>query len=556
MIIRANCALAIILVITLIISVAAAHAEQMNKLQHSASALVITNSKNQSTPFTVDNIIVQSNAIFDKSDPDAFFIHHWANWLHINTTEATILDKLTFTEGDEVNQKTFAESQRLLRAEPYLREAKIYLAEKDPSAENEQDTVVVETWDNWSLLPTFSLSSSGGETKFSVGIKEDNLMGRGIKTRFKYQSNADRTGYKFGISAPLKFIKHATVAANWYDNSDGQATQLYFNKPFYSLDTPDRYFAEYLTDQRIDTLRQNGQDVNEFEHNVDYAAIGYGRLIDKTEADLSRISLGFTQDKHLFEPSETFPNQALPEDRDFLYPWVSYEYLQDDYKVFTNIHLINNHEDFNLGWRHFVQLGIETRDVAESSSVGYHLTVNSSRGYQQQDNLFLFNLIGEASFNTSQADYYNISIQGEYFHHINPKWTAYAKTRLASSQNNYLDAPFALGDDTGVRGYPNDYQYGDNQWLLTGEVRYYPNINLYQLAELGWATFVDVGQAFGGPDDNNEVNSPIGSIGIGARVYSSKSSYGSVGHIDFAVPFTSGKYVDDWEWRFQVKNRF
>ncbi|WP_144211489.1 ShlB/FhaC/HecB family hemolysin secretion/activation protein [Shewanella donghaensis] len=516
----------------------------------------MTNSKPKNETITVDNIIVQSNAIFDESDPDAFFIHHWANWLHINTTEPTIIDKLTFTEGDEVNAKTFAESQRLLRAEPYLRDAKVYHVKKDPSADTDENTVVVETWDNWSLLPTFSLSSSGGETKYSVGIKEDNLMGLGIKTRFKYQSNADRTGYKFGITAPLKVIPHATISANWYDNSDGQATRLYFNKPFYSLNTYNKYSAEYLTDQRMDTLRQNGEDVNEFEHNINYAAIAYGWLIDKTDDDLSRLTLGFTQDKHQFEPSETFPDQALPEDRDFLYPWLSYEYLQDDYRVFTNIHLINNNEDFNLGWRHFFRLGIETRDVDPDSSVGYHVNLSSTRGYQQDKNLLLFNLKGEASFNTSQQDFYNVSAQAEYFYKVHPKWTAYAKTRLATSKNNYLDKPFALGDDTGVRGYPNDYQYGDNQWLFTGEVRYYPNINLYQLAELGWATFVDIGQAFGGPDDNNEVNSPIGSVGIGARIYSSKSSYGSVGHIDLAVPFTNGENVDNWEWRFQVKNRF
>ncbi|WP_082972464.1 ShlB/FhaC/HecB family hemolysin secretion/activation protein [Shewanella sp. UCD-FRSSP16_17] len=511
---------------------------------------------NQNNTITVDNIIVQSNAIFDESDPDAFFIHHWANWLHINTTEPTILDKLTFKEGEQVTQKTFAEAQRLLRAEPYLRDAKIYVAQKAPDADSDEQTVVVETWDNWSLLPTFSLSSSGGETKYSVGIKEDNLMGLGIKTRLKYQSNADRTGYKFGVTAPLKIIQHATVSANIYDNSDGQATHLYFTKPFYSLDTKDQYFAEYLTDQRIDTLRQNGEDVNEFEHNVDYAALSFGWLLNKTDADLSRVTLGVTQDKHQFAASDTFPDGPLPQNRDFIYPWIGYEYLQDDYQVFTNIHLINNNEDFNLGWRHYARVGFETNDVSEGNNIGYHFNVSSSRGYQLEKDLLLLNFSGQASINTSQKDFYNVSAQAEYFYKIHPKWTAYAKTRLAISKNNYLDKPFALGDDTGVRGYPNDYQYGDNQWLLTGEVRYYPNINLYQLAELGWATFVDIGQAFGGPDENNEVSSPIGSVGIGARVFSSKSSYGSVGHIDLAVPFTSGEKVDDWEWRFQVKNRF
>lgn len=113
-----------------------------------------------------------------------------------------------------------------------------------------------------------------------------------------------------------------------------------------------------------------------------------------------------------------------------------------------------------------------------------------------------------------------------------------------------------MGDNTGVRGYPNDYQHGDNQWLFSAEIRNYPNINLYQLAELGWAVFTDVGQASGGPDQDNETSGPIGSVGIGARIYSSRSSYGNVAHIDLTLPFTSGAEVNSWEWRFQVKTHF
>lgn len=113
-----------------------------------------------------------------------------------------------------------------------------------------------------------------------------------------------------------------------------------------------------------------------------------------------------------------------------------------------------------------------------------------------------------------------------------------------------------LGDETGVRGYPNDYQHGDNQWLFTTEIRNYPNINLYQLADLGWAVFTDLGEASGGDYQTNAIDGPIGSVGIGARIYSSRSSYGNVAHINFTVPYRTGPNVDKWEWQFQVKRHF
>ncbi len=507
----------------------------------------------------LNKIVVTSNPIFDESAPDSFFIHRWANYLHINTRESMILKKLPFAEGSSINQKDLEEAQRNLRAEPYIRDAKISFSERDPQADTpyEGETVLVETWDNWSLLPTLSFSHSGGENEFSIGIKEDNLLGHGIRTRMNYQSDADRTGYKLAVEAPLdSVVKHSKLGVSFYDNSDGQSKQLYFYKPFYTLDTKDSYSFTYLEDLRNDTLKQNGMDINEFEVKQDFTNLAYGWRISKSDDARSRIIMGLTQDKNQFSHLNSFPDSTLPQDRDFLYPWVAYEYLQDDYAVLNNVHLISNNEDFNLGWHHYLKLGLETNDTDSSSPLGYHIDWKTTRGYRDETDLLLLEFDGTATLATRQKEFYRLNASAEYFYQIHPKWTAYAKTRISTSKNNYLDQTFALGDDTGIRGYPNDYQHGDHQWLLTAELRHYPQVNLYQLAELGWATFIDVGQAFGGPDENNEVSTPIGSLGVGARIFSSHSSYGNVAHIDFSVPFTSGEEVNSWEWRFQVKSHF
>ena len=114
----------------------------------------------------VANIVVVSHPIFDESAPDAIFLHRWANYLHINTKESTILNSLSFEKGEKITQKDLQEAQRLLRYEPYIRDADINIARKDPLADdNVEDVVLVETWDNWSLLPTVSLSKNGGDTK-------------------------------------------------------------------------------------------------------------------------------------------------------------------------------------------------------------------------------------------------------------------------------------------------------------------------------------------------------------------------------------------------------
>ncbi|ABM01555.1 conserved hypothetical protein [Shewanella amazonensis SB2B] len=506
----------------------------------------------------VGKILVISHPIFDESDPDTFFIHRWANFLHINTRESTVKSLLSFNEADAVTQKDLDEAQRLLRAEPYLRDATIKFAEKDPDADeaNGHRDVVVETWDNWSLLPTVSASHNGGDTKYSFGIKEDNLLGTGIKTRLKYQSERDRTGYKVAFDIPLTIVPHGRLAADFYDNSDGEAAYLYFDRPFYTLDGKLMYSAEVLHDKRTDTLRQNGVEVNEFSHSVDYINLRYGWLSDKNSDHLTRWIIGVTEDKHSFEPTNLYPAAELPTDRDFLYPWIGWQYIQDDYRVLRNVHLINYNEDFNLGWQHYFTAGLEVQDT-DGDVPGVHLSMASSRGFASEDSLLLLWLKGRATLNTTQKDNYQLQGIAEYFYQINPKWTAYGKAVLGTSNNTYGDVTIALGDETGLRGYPNDYQHGDHHWLVSAEIRNYPNINLYQLAELGWAAFIDVGQAFGGPEaELNETRDPIASIGIGARIYSSRSSYGNIAHIDLTVPFGSGEHVDSWEWRFLVKNHF
>jgi outer membrane protein assembly factor BamA len=526
--------------------------------------LVFAEGQTPTTPETeqetirVNKIVVISNPIFDESAPDSIFIHGWANYLHINTRESVVLNRLNFNAGDEVKTKDLEEAQRLLRTEAYIRDANVYLASKDPTADtdDEAQTIVVETWDNWSLLPTVSFSRSGGGSSASVGIKEDNLLGYGIRTRLRYQTDEDRTGYKFAFEAPFDWIKHATIGTDFYDNSDGQAARLYFDKPFYTLDGKHTYGFDLLSDDRTDTIRQNGLDINEFQHKVQYANLQYGWLVNKTDAELSRLITGFTIDNNEFDNIDSYPDSPLPEDRDFMYPWIAYEYLQDQFEVLTNVHLIAINEDYNLGWHHYIRLGLETKDQRDDSPLGYHLFWQTNRGYQSGPDLLLLSLGGKATFETRQKDFYQINTEAEYFYQINPKWTAYSKARLSHSKNNPLDQTFALGDETGVRGYANDYQHGDNQWLFTAELRHYPNINLYQLAELGWAAFGDIGQAFGGPDENNEHKGTIGSVGIGARIYSPKSSYGHVAHIDLSFPFTQGEDVNRWEWRFQVKSHF
>ncbi|KFZ36230.1 hypothetical protein HR45_17755 [Shewanella mangrovi] len=505
--------------------------------------------------YAVGKIIVLSNPIFDESADNAIFLHHWANALHINTREHVIRDRLSFHEGDDVTRKQLDEAQRILRAEPYLRDAKITVAKPDPSSDASSDSVniLVETWDQWSLLPTVDFGRTGGQNKFSLGIKDDNILGLGIQSQFEYQSDENRTGYRFNFKSAVTWVDHGQIAGDFHSNDDGNSSYLAFKKPFYTLSDERAYGVSYARNNRLNTFRQNGQDLSQYRELLKQNSLFWGFKFAETSDTRQRLLFGITQDFHDFE-TDYYTRKPLPQDREYLYPWMQWEYLQDDFVVMQNVHLINFNEDINLGWHHIGRMGIETHD---NDGLGYHFWWDTSRGYSSDQQLILFNFDMQLTQGTEQPDYFKVGGDAEYFYRFTPKWSAYSHFRVISSQNRYLDWPLGLGDDTGVRGYPNQFQLGDHQWLFTAEVRNYPNINLYQLAELGWVAFVDVGRAFGGDlAADNEVKGVIGALGVGARIYSSRSSYGNVVHIDFSMPFNNSNHVNGWEWRFEVKRHF
>ena len=515
--------------------------------------------KNANIPIIVNDIQFVIHPIFDESADDVFFLHQWANTFHINTRESTIRNLLPIQKGSQVDEDSLKEIERLLRVQHFLRDSKIKVLNPKQNKDKSK-TIVIETWDNWSLLPTVSLGRSGGESKFAIGFKEDNFWGTGIKSKFNYKSNDERSGYKFAINSPIKWFERARLSAGYSSNTDGSSVRLNFNKPFQLLNDKEMFSVNYLDDHHYTTLRQNGEKVDVFKDYFKVNQIKYGQLLKKNDHNYYRMVLGINQIKHEFcriEDTESikFKDNKLPNDRDFLYPWLAFNFIEADYRVLNNINLINFNEDFNIGLQFSAQIGAELNDI-ENNSIGYHISGEISKGIKWENKLLLLSANFNSTLNTIHKDSYLMALQVDYFHHITNKWTYYNKFRLISSKNNFIDRPLNLGDSNGIRGYPNSYQYGDQQWLITTEIRNYPNINIYQLADLGWAGFLDIGQSFGHNNHNNAIKTPIGSIGIGARLYSSRSSFGNVIHIDLSTPLKNGVNVNNVEWRIQIKNHF
>lgn len=504
-------------------------------------------------------ITFEPQTIFDVSEEGITFLHRWANAIHIDTKIITLENEASFF----INKctKTFtdmAELERHLRSRKYLRDAKV-------SSDENVENITITTWDNWSLMPTVSFGRKGGINTYSFGIKERNLLGLGIDTEIESYRNTQRSGYKLSATIPLFQKQNTDVRLKFADNDDGQQRSLFLHKMFASFNTKTAYHIGFNEESRNDTIFQNGQDQSVYGHDLSFKEANYAWLNFNSDSRLLRYRLGITQDKDTFSTLSSEENNDLtsppltnvqPEDRDLLYPWIAFEYIEKDFRRLKNVHLITQIEDFNHGWQLSSRLGIGNGNKENSAWTIWKMRVK--KGFNLSDNALLL-----LDFSLANDIYQHrdsrllVKLSGEYFYQFNKSWGFYLSNSNVASTNQYLDQPVTMGGNTGLRGFPLQYQHGQNSIKVTSELRYYPEINLFKLFDLAGVAFVDTGRAYGSSTVKNIEEGWLGSAGLGLRLHSPHSGGNHpIIHIDFAFPQSDNPDINSFEIRVQAKKSF
>jgi len=300
---------------------------------------------NKNCPNSNQSVTFKPQTIFDESEEGTIFLHRWANALHIKTKTITIKNEAAFfLKKCNKNLDDLAELERHLRKQKYIREAKV-------TADDNLEHITVTTWDNWSLTPTISFSRKGGKNTYSFGIKERNLLGLGIEAEIESYSNTQRSGYKLASTIPLFQKQNTQLKLRFANNDDGTQQSLFVNKHFAGFHTNYAYSIGFNEESREDTLFQNTDDQYNFNHEISYKNLTYAWLDHNFKRHVLRYSAGVTENKHTFNIINNDSISILPKNRDFLYPWLGVEYLEKNFQKLTNIHLITQIEDFNIGWR-------------------------------------------------------------------------------------------------------------------------------------------------------------------------------------------------------------
>ena len=508
----------------------------------------------ESSGAVVGRVHVRTGNVFDTSiDGEDGWVYRTANRLHIRTRPSVIRQQLLFKPGDSYDHRLLAESERILRSNPYLYDARIVPVAFDGKLVD----IEVRTQDVWTLSPGFNFGRKGGANKFGLQIEEKNLLGFGKEVRVEWRDNVDRSSLIFSYKDAHFFRRFLRLNATYADSSDGQTKALRLERPFYALDTRRSAGMELFDSLRNDARYALGNNVGEFEHRDEYYELRGGFSRGLKDLRVNRWTAGFTYERDRFEELPDMPLAGpLPEDRLLIYPWIGFETIEDRFEERRNQDQIRRTEDLLLGLRAAGRVGLALE------SLGSDRDAVILRGYLQHGadvspgHSVFADVAASGRLEDDGLRNGILSADGRYYWQTSGRSKFYLSLRGTITEELDEEVQLLLGGDNGLRGYPLRYQAGTSRALLTLEQRYYTRWYPFRLFHVGAAAFFDMGRTWGRDVTGLESAGLLKDVGVGLRLGSSRSSFGNVIHIDLAFPLDGDDSIDAVQILVETKGSF
>jgi len=509
-------------------------------LEHTTLTISVGNSSDPLSPERLEeidavlgNIQITNGDIFDTSRPEENGVfYRLMNALHIQTREEVIRRQLLLHTGDPYSQDAVAETERLLRTNKYLQSAEI----RPIQLENGEVDLEVVTEDTWTLSPDISFSYKGGAGTGGFEFEEANLLGIGSDVKLGYKSRVERNQAYLGFRDSQLGASRMQLDLWAAQASDGSSYRLMLEQPFYALDAR-RAGGVYLqTFDQVDPLYQLGEVFDEVRHDARRFEVFQGRSAGLVDGHVSRFKIGLGYDAHSFDAVDDMQiSPYAPADRRDVYPFVAWEWLENRFEQTRNADNIARIEDRFLGSRIAVQLGYASTALGSDDDAWVY-----ALDAQRSARLFGDTLMLHGGLRGRQAsrdpDSYRFETGARWYHRQSPKRLLYAELSGAVAEQPDTDEQLTIGGDNGLRGYPMRYQAAKAVAMFTLEQRFYTDWYPFRLFRVGAVMFADVGRAWGVYGTPDAELGLLRDVGVGLRIGNSRSSRGSMLHIDVAYP--------------------
>ena len=499
-------------------------------------------------------IVVAAGDIFDLTVPgERQRLFRWANALHIETRARVVRRQLLFAEGDLYSASALAESARALRAQRFLGAATVEpVAYRDGRVD-----VEVRTRDTWSLKPGVSFNRGGGVNDYKIEIEEANFLGLGKELAVERTSDVDRTSNLLSYDDPNLFGSRFRAKLVYADSTDGDAQRLLVELPFFALTTRRAGGIDLSDSRQITDLYELGEVRDSFEETSRQAElwVGFSRGLARGEAHRLRLGVSYDQARFAQLPEE--PPTSLPPDRELVYPWLGWSWIQDRFVIEHDFDRIHRPEDLAVGWQGSARLGFASESIgSDRDALVYESAL--SRAWRPTERQIV---TGSAAFGGRVESggegplLFSLGLRYLWRNFANQALYVGAGVDLAED----LDAErqLLLGGDNGLRGYPLRYQEGDRRVLFSLEQRWYGEREFFHLFRLGAVLFGDLGRAwFEGAATHPGGLGWLRDAGVGLRIATTRTSHANVIRLDIAFPLDGDPSIEKIQYLISTSERF
>jgi hypothetical protein len=448
------------------------------------------------------------------------------------------------------------ESARSLRAAGFISEASIEAGSYD-AATNSVD-VSVHVRDSWSLALDLKLNHTGGQTEWGIGLSEENLFGTGKTLEVGYESEIDRDQWVLGYGDRNVFGSRVRLSALFSNASDGHRRALVVERPFFSLDTRWSVGGAFHDEERVDTMYDLGEEIDEFGHQIEAVRVQGGWSRGLVDRRAQRWLFGFASEEHSFRASPDVPLPLLlPPDRKLVYPWLGWQWVEDDYREMTELNDMGRTEDVSLGTNVFASVGFAKRSYgSDRDATLYEVAAESGWEPGGPGTLLLLRAGAQARDEDLGLQNSQIYFSGDYYLRNLGRHLFLVSLDALATDNLDPENQVLLGGDSGLRGYPIRYQAGESRAVLNVEQRFFTDLYPWRLFRIGWAVFADVGRVDGRDPRASEPLGTLYDVGAGLRLSSPRASGRNVLHIDLAFPLKRQPDIDSVQFVIETKGSF
>jgi outer membrane protein assembly factor BamA len=500
----------------------------------------------------IGKIEIDNADIFDLSDPrEDVWLYRLANRLHVNTRANVIERQLLFKTGDAHDQRLIEESARLLRSRAYFYDAKILPLR----CEEGRVDLRVATRDVWTLNPGISFGRSGGRNTSGIELQELNLLGTGTALGIAHKRGVDRDSTKFSFHNAHLRGSRAALDLGYASNSDGSSKSFALAQPFYSLDSKWSAGVAASDDDGIVSLYDLGETQDEFRKRQRFLQLSGGISRGLVNGWVQRFGAAWVYDESVFGAVQG--TAALPAERKFVYPMLSYELLQDQYRTQENYDQIGRTEDFNFGLRFTARLGYAAESFGSTRDTWlYGASLAKGWAFNERRDSLLLSLGASGRNADGASENVRASAAAKYYRRISDRRLLFASLTTEHGSRLDRDNQILLGGDNGLRGYPLRYQAGSKSVLFSVEQRYFTDYYPWRLFRVGGAMFFDVGKVWGDDAFGGASRGVLKDVGFGLRLGNSRSGLGNMVHIDIAFPLDRDRSIDNVQVLVETKQRF